>query len=141
MRSLRAHLRSYAIALALVFCLTLAFVTVTSHNTVSMIFWGAFTLATSGFLIGLFRKEKTIAEDHLTARSTVTSVSSGRRGGLTITYVFIALNGKEYGGSSDWWGKKVQVGSELPVMYKTLKPELNLPSMQFLFYSFRAARG
>jgi len=69
--------------------------------------------------------------------STVTELRTGSRGRSNIKYEFVAMDGKQYRGQSDWGAHRVQVGSEVPVLYKPLDPAVNLPLPRFLFFSFR----
>ena len=68
----------------------------------------------------------------------MTEVKTGRRGGRNIEYRFVALDGVQYEGESDWGARSVGVGNNLLVLYKSLDPAVNLPVTRFLFYSFDA---
>jgi hypothetical protein len=138
MQNLRASLRIHRIALAVLLCLTLTFVAITSRQeSLARFFFGFFSLATAGVLLVVYRKETAIADSHLVASGTVNAVKAGHRGG-NIEYCFVAFNGVQYSGESDWDGEPIRVGTNFQVLYKTLDPAINQPLKQFLFYSFDA---
>jgi hypothetical protein len=139
MESFRASLRVHVVAIAVLLCLTLAFVAMTSKGEpITRFFFGFFSAAAVGVLLSVYRKETAIAESHVVASGTVTEVKTGRRGGRNIEYHFVAFNGGQYEGESDWGARSIGVGSSLLVLYKSLDPAVNLPVTRFLFYSFDA---
>jgi len=138
MQTVRASLRVHAVGVAILLCLTLAFVALTSKDTVPRIFFALFCLVLTGISIAVYRKESALAQDHLVVRGTVTELTKGRRGGRGIKYQFVAFDGKQYRGESDWGAQRVQVGSEVLVLYQPLNPAVNLPVTRSLFYSFRS---
>jgi hypothetical protein len=125
--------------IAILLCLTPAFVALTTRDALPRIFFSLSCVALTGVVLALYRKESLLAEDHLVARATVTELKKGRRGSRSISYEFVAFDGKQYQGDSDWGAQKVQVGNEVPVLYRTLDPAVNLPLPRFLFYSFPSA--
>jgi hypothetical protein len=137
MESLRANLRIHVVALALLLCSTLAFVAVTSsHELLVQFIFGAICLGITGVSLAVYRKESGIADNHLVVTGTVSEVNrGGRRGGRTIKYGFVAADGVQYAGESNWFGN-IGAGSDVTVLYKPLDPTINLPLKQFLFYSF-----
>jgi len=137
MQSLRATLRIHVIALAISLCLTLAFVAITTkEGLVARFFFGLWCLIIGGVLLTVYRKESAIAADHTTVSSTVTEVKVGHRGRRNIHYRFVALNGVQYKGESDWGVKPISVGADLLVLYKSLDPAVNRPLARFWLYSF-----
>ncbi len=136
-QSVRPSLRIHVVGIAILLCMTLAFVALTSKDATPRILFVLFCLVFTGTLIAEYHKESVLAEDHLLASSTVTELKRGRRGRRSIRYQFVAFDGKQYRGESDWGAQKVQVGSEVLVLYKPLDPAVNLPLPRFLFYSFR----
>jgi len=139
MGSFRASLRVHVIAIVVLLCLTLAFVAITSKGEPSArFFFGFFSVAVVAVMFVVYRKETAIAESHVVASGTVTEVKTGRRGGRNIEYRFVALDGVQYEGESDWGARSVGVGNNLLVLYKSLDPAVNLPLTRFLFYSFDA---
>jgi hypothetical protein len=137
MQTLRPSLRIHVAGIAVLLCVTLAFVAVTSKDAAPRIFFALFCLALTGTLLALYRKERVLAEGHLVVSSTVTELRTGSRGRPNLKYEFVAIDGKQYRGQSDWGAQRVQVGSEVPVLYKPLDPAVNLPLPRFLFFSFR----
>lgn len=137
MQSLRGNLRVHAVALAILICLTLAFVSLTSKDAVSRIFFGLFCLGVSGVVIAEYRKETILSEGHLVGSGTITEVRTGARGRRSIKYQFVAFDGKQYRGESGWGTRRVTVGSEISVLYMPLDPTVNIPLKGFLFYSFQ----
>lgn len=137
MQSLRPSLRIHVAGIAALICVTLAFVAVTSKGLAPRIFFGLFCLTVTGTLLALYRKESVLAEGHLVVSSTVTELKTGKRGRPNIKYEFVAFDGKQYRGQSDWGAQRVHVGAEVPVLYKPLDPAVNLPLVRFLFFSFR----
>jgi hypothetical protein len=137
MESLRANLRIHVVALAVLLCLTLAFVSVTSrHELIAQLIFGAICLVVAGVSLAVYRKETGIADNHLVVTGIVTEVNrGGRRGGRTIKYRFVTVDRVQYAGESNWFGN-IGAGSEVTVLYKPLDPTVNLPLKQFLFYSF-----
>jgi hypothetical protein len=139
MESLRASLRVHVVAIAVLLCMTLAFVAITSKGEpTARFFFGFFFVAVVGVLLAVYRKETAIAESHAVASGTVTDVKRGRRWGRNIQYRFVAFNGAQYEGESDWGARSIGVGNGLLVLYKSLDPAVNLPLTRFLFYSFDA---
>lgn len=137
MQSLRASLRIHVVSLVVLLCVTLAFVAITSKQEPNArFFFGFFCLAIAGVLIAVYRKETAIADSHVVASGSVTEVKPGRRRSRNIKYRFVAFNGVQYGGESDWGAKPVLVGTNLLVLYKPLDPAVNLPLTRFLFYEF-----
>jgi hypothetical protein len=138
-QSLRASIRIHAVAIAVLLCFTLAFVAATSNQElIARFIFGFFCLAIAGVLLDVYRKETAIAESYVVGSGTVTEVTTGGRRNLNIKYHFVAFNGVQYGGESDWSSKAIGVGTNLLVMYKSLDPAVNLPLKRFLFYSFFA---
>ena len=139
MQSLRASLRIHVVALAVLLCLTLAFVSITSrHELVANLLFGAICLVVMGVSLAVYRREREIADSHVVVVGTVTEVNSdGRRAGRTIKYRFVAVAGVQYAGESNWFGN-IGAGSDVTVLYKPLDPSVNLPLKQFVFYSFDA---
>jgi hypothetical protein len=138
MQPLRGSLRVHAVALAVLLCLTLAFVALTSRDAVPRIFSGLFCLGVSGVALAEYRKETILSESHLVGSGTITEVKTGARGRRSINYQFVAFDGKQYKGESDWGRQRVWVGSEIPVLYMPLNPTVNGPSKRFLFYSIQS---
>jgi hypothetical protein len=139
MRSLRPTLRIHAVAVAIMLCLTLVFVALTrTEELIARLFFGFFSLVVPAMLIAIYRKETMLANDHLIASATITEVTRGRRGRRNIKYRFVALNGVEYRGESDWARKIASGGTSVTIMYKPLAPAVNQPLTRFLFYSFDA---
>ena len=137
MQTLRLSLRIHVVGIAVLLGVTLAFVAVTSKDTAPRIFFALFCLALIGTVLALYRKESALAEGGLVVSGTVTELRTGSRGRPNIKYEFVAMDGKQYRGQSDWGAHRVQVGSEVPVLYKPLDPAVNLPLPRFLFFSFR----
>ncbi len=69
----------------------------------------------------------------------MTKLKAGSRGRRNISYQFVAFDGKQYRGESDWGAQRVQVGNEVLVLYRTLDPAASLPLPRFIFYSFPSA--
>jgi hypothetical protein len=120
-------------------CLTLLFVALTRREEfITRLFFGVFSLVISAVLTAIYRKETMLANDHLIASATVTEVTRVRRGRRHIKYRFVALNGLEFRGESDWGRKTISGGTSITIMYKSLDPAVNQPLARFLFYSFDA---
>jgi len=112
MQSFRASLRVHVVAIAVLLCLTLAFVAIMSkEEPIVRFFFGFFSVAIVGVLLAVYRKETAIAESHVVGSGTVTEVKTGRRGGRNIEYRFVAFNGVQYEGESDWGAKPIGVGT------------------------------
>jgi hypothetical protein len=140
MQSLRATLRIHVVVLAVLLCLTLAFVAITTdEGLIARLFFGLFCSVIAGVVLVVYRKESAIAEDHVIVSGTVTEVKLGHRGRRNIRYHFVALDGLQYGGESDWGVvKPISVGADLLVLYKPLDPAVNQPLTRFWLYSFHA---
>jgi hypothetical protein len=94
MQSFRASLRIHVVALAVLLCLTLAFVAITSkQGPIARFFFGFFCLIIAGILLAVHRKETAIADSHVIVSGTVTEVKTGRRGSRSIKYHFVAFDG------------------------------------------------
>ena len=137
MQTVRASLRVPALGLAILLCLTLAFVALTSKDGVPRIFFAVFCLILTGSLLAEYREESVLAHDHLVVNATVTEVRRSRRGARTIKYQFLTFDGKQYRGESGWSWRRVQIGGDVAVVYKAGYPDVNRPLSSFLFYRFR----
>jgi hypothetical protein len=126
------------VGIAILLCVTLAFVAVTSKNVATRIFFALFCIGTAVACIGEYRTENALAHDHLVVSGTVTELKKGRRGGRSAKYEFTAFDGKQYEGESGLGRQRVQVGSEVLVVYKPQNPSLNKAAQGFLFYSFQS---
>src|SRR5437899_7587449 len=80
MQTLRPSLRIHVAGIAVLLCVTLAFVAVTTKDAAPRIFFVLFCLALTGTLLALYRKESVLAEGHLVVSSTVTELRTGSRG-------------------------------------------------------------
>lgn len=138
MPQLRASLRTHVAAIAVLLCLTLAFVACTSKDTAPRVFSGIFFLLVTGVAVTEYRKETSLAESHLVGNGTITELKTRARGRRSVKYQFVAFDGKQYQGESDWGTQRVRVGSEIPVLYMPLDPTVNVPLKLCLFYSFDA---
>ena len=139
MHALRPTLRIHVVTVAIMLSLTLLFVAFSrKEELIARLFFELFSLVVPAVLIMIYRKETTLADDHLIASAAVTEVTRGRRGRRYIKYRFIALNGLEYRGESDWGRSTGSGETSVTVMYKTLDPAVNQPLTRFLFYSFDA---
>ena len=138
MLPLRASLRVHVAAIAVLVCLALAFVALTSKEAAPRAFYGIFFLIITGIAVAEYRKETSLAEGHLVGNGTITELKTRARGRRSVKYQFVAFDGKQYQGESDWGSQRVSVGSEIPVLYMPLDPMLNIPLKRFLFYSFNA---
>ena len=94
MQSLRGSLRVHAVALAILICLTLAFVALTSKDAVPRIIFGLFCLGVSGVAIAEYRKETILSEGHLVGNGTIPEIRTGARGRGSIKYQFVSLRWK-----------------------------------------------
>jgi len=137
MPDLRSRLKIHAVVLAILFCATLAFVAMDKTEPIAVrVFFGLFGIAISIGLVYAYRKEAILAHDHMVVGGTVTAIRTRPRGQRRIKYRFVALNGLEYTGKSDW-GRQVNTGAEIAILYKPLEPTVNQPLRRFLFYSFQ----
>lgn len=137
MENLRASCRIHVVALSGLICLTLAYVAITDADPIARIFFGFFAVVLAVTLAGRFRKESRLAPGHLVGHATVRELKRGRRGRINIKYDFVALDGKQYQGRSDWSERSIHVGSTLSVTYNPEDPSLNQPLRLFLFYSLQ----
>jgi hypothetical protein len=119
-------------------CLTLAFVALTSKDAAPRVFYGIFFLLVTGVAVAEYRKETSLAAGHLVGNGTITELKTRARGRRSVKYQFVAFDGKQYQGESDWGTQRVSVGSEIPVLYLPLDPTVNVPVKRFIFYSFHA---
>ena len=128
-----------SVVVAILLCTTLGFVSMTgTEQTAARFFFGGFDLVIAFALIYEYRKEAILARDHIIVGAVVTDIRTGRRGGRRIKYKFVALNGLQYRGESDYWGRlSISLGSDILVLYSPLQPTINQPLKQFLFYSFQ----
>jgi hypothetical protein len=46
---------------------------------------------------------------------------------LRIKYRFVALNGVEYRGESDWGSRRISAGADVVILYNPLQPTVNQP--------------
>jgi hypothetical protein len=137
MPNLRPSLRIHAV-IAILLCMTLAFVAVTrTEEIAARLFFGFLGVVVTVVLISAYRKETALAHDHMIVVGTITDIMTGRRGGHTIKYRFVALNGSEYTGESDWGARRISMGADVVVLYNPLQPTINQPVTRFLFYSFQ----
>lgn len=138
MPNLRTSLKIHAVGLAILFCTTLAFVAMDRTEQIARrLFFGLFDIGISIVLLHVYRKEALLAHDHMVVGGTVTAIKTRPRGQRWIKYRFVALNGLEYTGKSDW-GRQITRGAEIAILYKPLEPTVNQPLRRFLFYSFQA---
>jgi hypothetical protein len=136
MPDLRPSLRIHAVVIAALFAATVAFVTMDrTEQTSTRLFFGVLGIGISITLIYAYRKETMLAHDHMIVAGTITEIKTRLRRRQMIKYKFLALNGLEYTGESDW-EKRTTVGAEIIVLYKPLQPSVNQPRKRFLFYSF-----
>ena len=136
MSPLRASLRVHVVAIAVLLCLTLAFVAVTSKDVVPRFFYGTFFLVVTGVAVAEYRKETSLAESHLVGSGTITELITRARGRRSVKYQFVAFDAKQHDGESDWSTQQVTIGSEISVLYRPFDPTVNVPLKRFLFYSF-----
>lgn len=139
MPTVRPNVRVHAVVVVILLCITLGFVATTrTEKTAARIFFGAFGIVIAVALIYTYRKEAMLAHDHMIGAARVTDVMIGRRGGRMIKYRFVALNGLEYTGESNYWGRlPILVGADVVVVYSPLQPTVNRLLKQFLFYSLQ----
>jgi hypothetical protein len=138
MLPLRASLRVHVAAIAVLLCLTMAFVALMSKDAAPRVFYGVFFVLITGVAVAVYRKETSLAEGHLVGSGTITELKTGARGRRSVKYEFVAFDGKQYQGESDWGTQRVSIGSEIPVLYMPLDPTVNVPLKRFLYYSFHA---
>jgi hypothetical protein len=137
MPDLRSSLKIHAVILAILCCATLAFVAMDRTEQIAVrVFFGLFGIGISIVLLYAYRKEAMLAHDHMVVGGTVTAIKTRPRGQRRIKYRFVALNGLEYTGKSDW-GRQINTGAEITILYKPLEPTVNQPLRRFLFYSFQ----
>jgi len=137
MPDLRSSLKIHAVGLAILFCATLAFVAMDRTEQIAVrVFFGIFDIGISIVLLYAYRKEAILAHDHMVVGGTVTAIKTRPRGQRTIKYRFVALNGLEYTGKSGW-GRQINTGAEITILYRPLEPTVNQPIRRFLFYSFQ----
>jgi len=139
MQSLRATIRIYVVALALLLSATLAFLAITTKDgLIARFFGGLWCSITAGVVLSAYRKESGIAQNPVPVSGTVIEVKLGNRGRRTVRYQFVASDGTRYEGQSDWGVvKPITLGSDLVVLYKLLDPSVNKPLTRFLLYSFQ----
>ena len=77
-----------------------------------------------------------LAHDHMIVAGTISASRARSRGKHMIEYKFVALDGREYTGKSDW-ERRPTIGTEIVVLYNPLHPSTNQPFKRFLFYSFQ----
>ena len=124
--------------LAILFCATLALIAMDGAEQISTrIFFGLFAIGISIILLYAYRKETMLAHDHMIGTGIVTATKTRPKRRQMIKYRFVALNGMEYTGKSDW-ERGANVGTEIVVVYNPLQPTANRPLRRFLFYSFQA---
>lgn len=134
---LRPSLRIHAVGLAILLCATLAFIALDgAEHTWTRIFFGVFGIPVSVLLVHVYRKEASLAYNHMIVAGVITAIKTRPRRRQRIKYRFVALNGVEYTGKSDWQGRTNR-GAEIVVLYNPLQPATNQPLKRFLFYSFR----
>jgi len=102
MLPLKASLRVHVAVIAVLLCLTLAFVATTSQDTAPRVFYGIFFLLVTGAALAEYRKETSLAEGHLVGNGTITELRIGVHGKRSVKYRFVAFDGKQYQGESDW---------------------------------------
>jgi hypothetical protein len=73
----------------------------------------------------------------LVGSGTITELKTRARGRRSVKYEFVAFDGKQYQGESDWGTQRGSTGSEITVLYMPLDPTVNIPLKRFLYYSFR----
>src|SRR5262249_20379602 len=140
MPNIRPNMRVHAVVSAILLCIALGLVAMTRTEQVgARLFFGVFDIVITFALIYEYRKETILAHDHAIVAGTVTNILPGRRGGRRIKYRFVALNGLQYRGESDYWRRlPMGVGSDVVLLYRPLEPTVNQPVQQFLFYSFQS---
>jgi hypothetical protein len=108
-----------------------------SGNTAQRIFFGVACPILGGVIVVIYRRERSLAECHVIANGEVTRLRKKRRG-HDIVYQFRASDGKKVRGESTWsrWYGRVQVGTEVLVLYDPNNPDRNQPAKAFLFYAF-----
>jgi hypothetical protein len=74
MLPLRASLRVHVVAIAVLLCLTLAFVAVTSTAATPRVFYGIFSLLITGVAVAEYRKETSLAEGHLVGSGIIIEI-------------------------------------------------------------------
>jgi hypothetical protein len=137
MPDLRSSLKIHAVVLAILFCATLAFAAMDRTEQIAVrVFFGIFDIGISIVLLYAYRKEALLAHDHMVVGGTVTAIKTRPPGQRRIKYTFVALNGLEYTGKSDW-SRQIKTGAEIVILYKPLEPIVNQPLRRFLFYSFQ----
>jgi len=137
MPDLRPSIKIHAVGLAILFCATLAFVAIDRTEQIAVrVFFGFFDIGISIVLLYAYRKEATLAHDHMAVGGIVTAIKTRPRGQRRIKYRFVALNGLEYTGKSDW-RRQINTGAEIVILYKPLEPTVNQPLRRFLFHSFQ----
>lgn len=138
MPDLRPNLKIHAVVLAILLCATLMWVALgKTEQSSARLFFGVFAIVISAVLIYVYRKEATLAYEHIIVAGTITAIKKRPRRKQVIKYRFVALNGAEFIGKSDWEGQ-INVGREIVVLYNPLDPRTNQPLERFLFYSFQA---
>jgi hypothetical protein len=138
MESLRAMLRIYVVALALLVSATLAFVAITTKDgLIAQLFLAIWCFIITAVVLSVYREESAIAQNPIPVSGIVSEVKLGHRGRRRVRYQFVALDGARYEGESDWGVvKPITVGSDLVVLYKSLDPAVNRPLKRFWLYSF-----
>ena len=138
MQSVQPNVRIHAVVLAIVLCMTLLFVAMTrTEEMAARLFCGLFGVIIGVVLVYAYRKEACLAYTHLIVSGAITDVARGRRGSLKIKYRFVALNGVEYRGESNWGSRRISVGEDVVIAYNPRDPTINQPLKGFLFYSFQ----
>ena len=98
-QSLRATIRIYVVALALLLSATLAFLAITTKDgLIARFFWGLWCSITAGVVLSAYRKESGIAQNPVPVSGTVIEVKLGNRGRRTVRYQFVASDGTRYEG-------------------------------------------
>lgn len=139
MENLRASCRIHVVALAALFCLSLAFVAITDADILARIAFGFLAVVFPIILAARFRKESALVQSHVVAEATVVERKPGSPGLLAmrrsrIKYEFMALDRRQYQGESAW-DAAIGMGSTVSVGYSPDNPAVNQPVQSFIFYS------
>ena len=134
--SLSPQFRYVGLALWVLACAVLGWVSLTDHRPFERVFFGIFSIVSVGLLLLFIEEESALVSNHMLTQGEVVSYRPRRGkwvGGPEYQYRFTALDGRLYEGSSSG---RARPGERIALLYNPLLPKKNKPLAAFVFYRF-----
>lgn len=134
--SLSPQFRYVVLALWVLACTVLGWISLTDHRLFERVFFGVFSILGAGLLLVFIEEESALVSNHMLAHGEVVSYRPRRGrwlGGPEYEYRFTALDGRLCEGSSSG---RARPGERIALLYNPLLPKKNKPLAAFVFYRF-----